>query len=261
MTLHSSPSYPGPLLSTSVATSLTTLWIRQTLHSGLLRLGLLLCLLLFFASANANAAETEIDTAPHNHSDKTLLVLGDSLSAAYNMDIQQGWVHLLKKNQDMNPAKFKAINASIGGETSAGGLKRLPQLLKDHQPSLVIIELGGNDGLRGYPIKKLKANLQAMVDLSREANAQVIILGMQIPPNYGKRYSQMFYKSFQDIAATNNVALIEFFLEGVALNPELMQADGIHPNEKAQPILAERVAKKVAEKMAETVAEIKKQSQ
>ena len=175
------------------------------------------------------------------HAD-TVLVMGDSLSAAHNMDISQGWVFLLEQEFDAKGCKIKFINASISGETSAGGFNRLPVLLNKHQPSVVIIELGGNDGLRGFPVSELHNNLSRMISLSREAGAKVLLLGIQIPSNYGRRYNEMFTAVFPSLESSLRVPAIPFFLEGVATNPDLMQADGIHPNVKAQPVLAERVA-------------------
>jgi acyl-CoA thioesterase-1 len=166
----------------------------------------------------------------------TVLVLGDSISAGYGIDPAKGWVKLLEQQWSQEAA---VINASISGETSAGGLARLPKLLKEYAPTLVVIELGGNDGLRGYPIPSLKDNLTAMVTLSQAANAQVLLLGMQIPPNYGKRYSRMFSDSYSAVAQQNNIVLMPFFLQDIAVNPDLMQSDGIHPSQTAQALLLE----------------------
>ena len=161
---------------------------------------------------------------------QSLLILGDSLSAAYGIKPEQGWVALLAKQRP----DIQIINASISGETSAGGLKRLPALLTKHRPNTVMIELGGNDGLRGFSIKALRANLQQMVDLSQQADADVIIAGIKIPPNLGARYSRLFYESFEQIAQKNQLTLIPFLLEGVGNDPQLMQADRVHPNAAAQ---------------------------
>ncbi|GGO74633.1 arylesterase [Bowmanella pacifica] len=166
-----------------------------------------------------------------------LLVLGDSLSAAYGMKQEQGWVSLLQNSwQDDG---ITIVNAAISGETTDGGLARLPRLLKQHQPSHLLIELGGNDGLRGYPVDKFKANIEAMIALARKEDVVVLLQKMQIPTNYGRRYTQMFTDSFDQLAKANDVPLLPFLLEEVALNPELMQKDRIHPNEEAQPLIAE----------------------
>ena len=170
-----------------------------------------------------------------------LLVLGDSISAAYGMSLEQGWVALLAQTlADREPAP-EVINASISGETTGGGLRRLPTLLAQHSPSLVIIELGGNDGLRGFPLGALRSNLDQLVDLSQAAGAEVILVPMEIPPNYGARYTAGFRASFVDIAKATDSTLAPFLLDGVATNPALMQADGIHPSVEAQPLLLQNI--------------------
>jgi acyl-CoA thioesterase-1 len=165
-----------------------------------------------------------------------ILVMGDSLSAGYGIDIQQGWVRLLeKKLTETHPVKI--INASVSGETSSGGTTRLPALLTEHKPDIVILELGGNDGLRGQPLKLLEKNLQTMIDASKNAGAKVILAGMQIPPNYGPRYSNEFKTLYIKLAEKNQVGLIPFLLEGIGGKAELMQRDGIHPTAEAQQII------------------------
>lgn len=165
-----------------------------------------------------------------------LLVMGDSLSAGYGIDIQQGWVKLLE-NELRKSHTVQIINASVSGETSSGGKTRLPALLAEHKPSLVILELGGNDGLRGQPLKLVEKNLQAMIDASKNAGAKVILAGMQIPPNYGSRYSSEFKALYASLAEKNQVGLIPFLLEGIGGKAELMQRDGIHPTAEAQVIM------------------------
>jgi acyl-CoA thioesterase-1 len=167
----------------------------------------------------------------------TILVMGDSISAAYGMSLQQGWVTKLEQhiNRDHDPVSI--INASISGETVAGGLRRLPTLLLEHAPELVIIELGGNDGLRGYPLGKLRDQLTEMVALSQQSNARVILLPMEIPPNYGNRYTLGFRQSFALVASNTGSILGPFILDGVATDPALMQEDGIHPTVQAQDTL------------------------
>lgn len=169
-----------------------------------------------------------------------ILVMGDSLSAGYGIDIQQGWVNLLEKEITKKHA-VQIINASVSGETSSGGNTRLPALLAEHKPDIVILELGGNDGLRGQPLKLLEKNLQAMIDASKKIEAQVLLAGMQIPPNYGARYSNQFKDLYEKLARQNNVALIPFLLEGVGGNETLVQRDGIHPTAEAQPIIVKNV--------------------
>ncbi|MCB1675380.1 MAG: arylesterase [Halioglobus sp.] len=171
----------------------------------------------------------------------TVLVLGDSISAAYGMSLQRGWVALLEtKLRDKYP-QVRVVNASISGETSAGGLRRLPQLLQRYRPQLVIIELGANDGLRGHPIKTLRDNLQRLVDLATAAGARVILLPMEIPPNYGVRYTTDFRQSYTQVARATGATLAPFVLEGVATEPALMQGDGLHPTAEAQPVLLDNV--------------------
>ncbi len=180
-----------------------------------------------------------------NDTDKpvSIMVLGDSISAAFGIAREDGWVHLLDQHfiNDHPEADYEVINASISGETTGGGLSRLPKLLANHQPNIVIIELGGNDGLRGYPIKTLRGNLDQLVSLSKQANAKVLVVGMQIPPNYGPRYTQQFYDSFGKIAQKYDAELLPFLLEDIALIPALMQKDGIHPTAVAQPLILRNV--------------------
>lgn len=176
------------------------------------------------------------------HAAGPLLVLGDSLSAAHNIPQQAGWVALLEHrlNQRGAPAP-KVINASISGETSAGALARLPALLAQYRPSLVLVELGGNDGLRGLPPAELAANLDAIVRTSRESGAKVLLLGIDLPPNYGRAYRDRFRAVYTDLAKKHRVPLLPFLLDGVALQPGLMQEDGIHPTAEGQPRVLENV--------------------
>ena len=171
----------------------------------------------------------------------TLLVVGDSISAAFGLDSRQGWVALLEKRLVHEGFEHQVVNASISGDTSAGGAARLPALLVEHKPELVIIELGGNDGLRGQPPAQLQQNLASMVEQSQQAGAKVLLLGMKLPPNYGVRYTTAFAQVFTDLAEQKQVPLVPFFLEGVGGVPGMMQADGIHPTEAAQEILLDNV--------------------
>jgi len=172
---------------------------------------------------------------------QSIVVLGDSISAAYGMSLEEGWVALLQHRLHAEGTSYTVVNASISGDTSAGGLRRLPDLLSAHAPRIVIIELGGNDGLRGYPINQLTQNLRQMIQLIESVGAIAVILPMEIPPNLGKVYTDAFRSSFAK-AAENSEALVgEFPLESVALNPLLMQADGIHPTADAQPLILESV--------------------
>jgi acyl-CoA thioesterase-1 len=171
----------------------------------------------------------------------TVLVVGDSISAAFGLDTRQGWVSLLEKRLAEQGFAYRVVNASISGDTSAGGAARLPRLLAEHQPNLVIIELGGNDGLRGLPPAQLQQNLAAMVDASRDSGAQVLLLGMLLPPNYGVRYTTAFAEVFSRLAEEQQIPLVPFFLEGVGGVPGMMQADGLHPTAQAQPVLLENL--------------------
>lgn len=179
-------------------------------------------------------------------SEQRILIVGDSISAAYGMVVSAGWVHLLQeKISHTSHAHYEVINASISGNTSADGLSRLPKLLSLYSPEIVIIELGGNDGLRGYPVKIMANNLQKMIDLSKKNNATVVLAGIQIPPNYGERYTQAFSKTFQQLSTNNTVSYVPFILEGIATRPLLMQKDGIHPTAEAQPLLLENMWKSI----------------
>lgn len=169
----------------------------------------------------------------------TVLVVGDSISAAFGLDTAQGWVALLEKRLAERDRDYQVVNASISGDTSAGGLARLPALLDAHRPEVVIIELGGNDGLRGLPPAQLQQNLARMIDSACSRGAQVLLLGMRLPPNYGERYTRAFEAVFSDLAEEKGVALVPFFLEGVGGVPGMMQPDGIHPTADAQPLLLE----------------------
>ncbi len=165
--------------------------------------------------------------------------MGDSISAGYGIQRDEGWVALLSENLSQAEYPHVVVNASISGETTGGGLARLPQALETHSPAVVVIELGGNDGLRGYPTDMVRSNLKQMVTLSLEKDARVLLVGMQIPPNYGPRYTEAFFELYEGVASETGVALVPFFLEDVALAPGLMQADGIHPTADAQPLLLE----------------------
>ncbi|WP_181427831.1 arylesterase [Pseudomonas mosselii] len=169
----------------------------------------------------------------------TLLVVGDSISAGFGLDTRQGWVNLLQQQLKKEGFDDQVVNASISGDTSAGGQARLPALLAAHKPDLVVLELGGNDGLRGQPPQQLQQNLAAMIDQSRQAGAKVLLLGMRLPPNYGVRYTAAFAQVYEQLAVDKKVPLVPFFLEGVGGVPELMQADGIHPAATAQQRLLE----------------------
>lgn len=171
-----------------------------------------------------------------SYADK-LLILGDSLSAAYGMQQQQGWAALLQKNTD-----WQLINASISGETTAGGLARLPALLTEHQPDIVLIELGGNDGLRGFSVELIQTNLSKIITLIQQHNAEPLLMQIRIPPNYGPRYVRQFTALYPQLAEKHNITLWPFFMDSIAINSNLMMADGIHPNAAAQPLISDFMA-------------------
>ncbi len=169
---------------------------------------------------------------------KTILILGDSLSAGYGVSTQQGWVNLLQQRLNQQyPKQHKVINASVSGETTSGALARLPKLLQTHQPNIVVIELGGNDALRGQPPQMIQQNLARLIQNSQKTKATVLLFGMKIPPNYGTAYSKAFENNYKVLSQQYKVKLLPFFMQGVAGNKNLMQKDLIHPNTNAQKIL------------------------
>ena len=178
---------------------------------------------------------------PSNANEQTLLVVGDSISAAYGMSLEEGWVALLARQISQSHPDVNVVNASISGETTGGALRRLPGLLQQHTPQVVLIELGGNDGLRGFPIKAFRENLSSLAVQSRDAGARVIILPMEIPPNYGTRYTAAFRESYPLVAENTGATLGSFPLANVATVDGMMQEDGIHPTVAAQPVLVENV--------------------
>lgn len=186
----------------------------------------ILALFLLFASVAANGDETP-----------TILVFGDSLSAGYGMDTDQTWAALLQERLADLGYEHRVINASISGETTEGGVTRIDAALERFRPELLILELGGNDGLRGFPPGRLRDNLAAIIAAGKASGARVVLLGIRIPLNYGARYSADFEQAFREAATREDVPWIEFFMEGVAMNEDLMQDDGIHPNVAAQPVL------------------------
>ena len=168
---------------------------------------------------------------------RTIMVLGDSLSAAHQIPIADGWVSLLQAQLTDRGCDTRMVNASISGETTLGGLNRLPKLIAAHHPTIVMLELGGNDGLRGFPLPTIKANLVEIITRSRQAGAEVLLLGIIIPTNYGQRYAKGFADLYPGVAAEQSVKLLPFLLDGVAQQADLMQADGVHPTAEAQPLI------------------------
>jgi acyl-CoA thioesterase-1 len=169
---------------------------------------------------------------------QTILVHGDSLAAGYGINPDEGWVELLK--QELQP-EHEVLNSSISGETTRGGLERLPVLLSTVKPDVVILELGANDGLRGFQISLMQQNLETMVAMIQDTGAKVILVGTHLPPNFGERYTQPFFNAFATVANESNSAYLPFLLEGVALDQQLMQSDGLHPNEAAQPVILQNL--------------------
>src|SRR5579872_1833714 len=207
-------------------------WLRERfdLASGALLKRLFALLVLIVASASAFAE------AP------VILVFGDSISAGYGLaHVDQGWVELLKTRLKTEGYGYQVVNASVSGETTAGGLARLPRALELHHPSIVIIELGGNDGLRALPIPQFRDNLTQLVNLATAAGAKVLLLGMRMPPNYGPQYTEQFAKVFSDLAGAKKIPTVPFLLTDIALNQSLLQGDEIHPNADGQPILLNNV--------------------
>ena len=173
--------------------------------------------------------------------DKSILVVGDSVSAAFGIAQARGWVALLGERLKRERLDYSVVNASVSGDTSAGGAARLAPLLKKHRPAIVILELGGNDGLRGMPVAQLKKNLGAMIEQSRRAGARVLLIGIQVPPNYGRQYVSEFERAYRDLAKRYGVPLVPFLFEGFGEKRDLFQPDGIHPSEAAQPLMLETI--------------------
>lgn len=170
-----------------------------------------------------------------------VLVLGDSLSAGFGIERDQGWVHLLQLYLNKNGHSYKVINASVSGDTSRAGLSRLPLALNEHKPRIVVIALGGNDGLRGISLKEFRTNLDKMIQLSKKANARVLLCGVRVPPNLGVNYVARFLQVYRDTSQKHGIPLVNYILKDVSSNPDLMQADGIHPTAQAQPIILNNV--------------------
>jgi acyl-CoA thioesterase-1 len=214
----------------SMPSGLVTFFVRLSALSTVIRF---IQLVLVFALVNTAGAE---GVAPPN-----VVVLGDSLSAGYGITIKEGWVNLLSQRIASEGYGYQVVNASVSGETTQGGLARLPRVLRLYKPAIVIIELGGNDGLRGLPLATTRENLRRSIELARDAKARVVLVGMMIPPNYGQRYAQEFRDMYTTLASSHSIPLVPFLLDKVALNSEFMQDDGIHANAKGQPRMLENV--------------------
>ena len=172
---------------------------------------------------------------------KSIVVLGDSISAGYGIDIKSGWVNLLQQKFNQEKLNYVIYNESISGDTSAGGVARINLALSKHKPAIVLLELGANDGLRGLSPQQMKSNLTKIIRRCRQVDAKVLLLGMKLPPNYGKRFIDMFYNVYPQLSAELNLPLVPFILEDVALKPELMQLDGLHPNALGQPSIVQTI--------------------
>ena len=179
--------------------------------------------------------------AAHADAPRPILVVGDSLSAAYGLASDEGWVALLARRLREQGYGQGVVNASVSGDTSRGAAGRLPDLLARHAPSIVIIEIGGNDGLRGLPLDQMRANIERMIDGAEKADARVLLLGMRIPPNYGARYADEFHAIYEELAQQHDASLVPFLLDGIALDQQLMQEDGIHPRAAAEPLILDLV--------------------
>lgn len=173
--------------------------------------------------------------------ERVILILGDSLSAGYGIRLDESWPRLLEKRLGDNGQRYRVLNSSITGDTTRGGLARLPRLLDQYRPKMVIIELGGNDGLRGFSLEVTRANLASMVELSQAAGAEVLLTGIVLPPNYGPAYTDRFQSLYGELAEHYGTLLVPFFMDGVALVKGMMQGDGVHPTAAAQPVLLENV--------------------
>lgn len=197
-----------------------------------------LCVVLALGSLLAPASGAEKSDVKEG---KVILVLGDSLSAGYGVAVDSTWVALLRRKLDAEGYGYRVVNASISGETTGGGRARLPRALQIHRPAVLILELGGNDGLRGLPLKQVRSNLETMIEQARAAGSDVLLVGMRMPPNYGPAYAEQFHALYGELAKKHDVAAVPFFLDGVADNAQLMQSDQIHPTAAAQPRLLENL--------------------
>jgi len=191
-------------------------------------------------------ADNRLDAAATPaQSTATLLVVGDSLSAAYNLAEEQGWVFLLDQRLRESPLlqqqSYEVVNASVGGATSGAALQTLPSLLQKHRPRIVVLEMGANDGLQGKPVSHVTENLKHLIEMCRDVEATVVLVGIRLPPNYGKRYTEPFFNQYAQLAETYHLPLVPFLLDGVAGNEKLMQADRLHPTAAAQPLILENV--------------------
>jgi acyl-CoA thioesterase-1 len=204
-----------------------------------MRLKFFLLLLIVSFASHAASAESPAQAGPDK--DPVIVILGDSLSAAYGMAISESWPSLLQERLIQNGYSCRVFNSSIAGDTTQGGLARLPRLLERHAPDIVILELGGNDGLRGLPLEVTRGNLSSMIEQSKAIGASVVLAEMRIPPNYGQSFTERFNAMYSELAGQYGISLLPFLLQDIALEEGLMQADGIHPTAQAQPLILDQV--------------------
>lgn len=193
------------------------------------------------AAESAETTDTTATVAIADTANSKILIVGDSLSAGFGLEPDESWVALLQNRLTAEGYGHTVVNASISGDTTGGGLRRLPRALEVHRPGIVVIELGGNDGLRGTPVMVIRQNVSRMIALAQDAGARVVLAGMVMPPNYGQKYTDAFANVFTDLADDSDAALVPFFMDGVALDPTKMQPDQIHPNADGQPILLDNI--------------------
>ena len=202
--------------------------------------GIVAMLLLRTPLADVGPGAQETGGSAANETQR-ILIVGDSLSAEYGLPRGSGWVHHVERRLEERDQAYQIRNASISGDTTLNGLRRLPPLLDEFRPDIVIIQLGANDGLRGFPVSDIKANLEQMIDLSKTAGARVLLVGQHIPPNYGRRYAESFHAVYAELASAADIALVPFMLDEIAMDPAMFQADGLHPTEEAQALIAKTI--------------------
>ena len=220
---------------------------KHRIHAAFFFLTVLITISLVFMAINSNADQPDnnLDNNAVKNADKNsqpvFLILGDSLSAGYGVAREKNWVSLLQQRFNSKKLNLRIVNASISGDTTGNGLVRLPAALHKHRPAWLLIELGANDGLRGLPLSLIRSNLKKLIQLGQQSQAQVLLMAIRIPPNYGKKYTQRFTALYTELAQESGVTLLPFMLNNIALHPELMQADRLHPAEQAQEMIMENV--------------------
>ncbi len=225
---------------------------KHRIHKSFFFLTVLITISLVFMAINSHAEQPDNDSG--NNSNKNgqpvFLILGDSLSAGYGVDREKNWVSLLQRRFNSKNLNLRIVNASISGDTTGNGLMRLPAALDKHRPDWLLIELGANDGLRGLPLKLIRSNLKKLIQMGQQSQAQVLLMAIRIPPNYGKKYTQRFNALYSELAQETGVTLLPFMLNNIAPHPELMQADRLHPTEQAQEMIMENIWEKIKDIVA-----------